>query len=134
MVRLRKRLKDEAKAKWETATEAQDVLKRKVIELTAANLAQKIQIGAFNRTVRTGSTETVKVVTSPSVLTASPSAPTARGPRPVVASLTSAPAFGGGDSGMSAVQATKEMEKMKVTKGVSSFLEEEFSSSDDESE
>ena len=48
MVRLRKQLKDEARAKLAAAIDVQDTLKRKVTELTAANIAQKVQIGAYD--------------------------------------------------------------------------------------
>ena len=123
--------------------EVQDSLKRQITALTAAEIAHKIQVGATARAsqpekpVETAKSSERPVVAKPSVASAieksSATKVTGRGPRPVVAPLSSAPAFGKVDTTAETVRTMKEMEKMTVTKGITSFLYEEFSS-DDESE
>ena len=119
--------------------EIQDSLKKKVMALTAANIAQKVMVGKSARAESVIATEksSVKVVVAKTVvptakLMVSPT--TVCGPRPVVTPLSRAPAFGKDDTVSGAVLATKEMEKMTVNKAVSSFLLEEFSDSESDSE
>ena len=139
MVELRRKLKAEAKATVAASEEVQDSLKKKVMALTAANIAQKVMVGKSARAESVIATEksSVKVVVAKPVVPTGKvmvSPTTVCGPRPVVTPLSGAPAFGKDDTVSGAVLATKEMEKMTVNKAVSSFLLEEFSDSESDSE